>query len=650
MRRVFVTLILVIVVALLPTAEGFAAPPAEAFARLPSFSDLAISPGGKYFVARVNTGNGYSIKIFNFESGGLEVIYSINEDDDLSIAWFEWVSDTTLVASIAFSSKRRARVIVQTQERRLISIDATTSTAIPLFRDHRDEFPVQIQDRVVSFLSDDPDHILVQYSTSDPKSPNVYQVDVRKTKSHKRVLRGRGGVYHWMADAEGDVRLGSGLKKEKTPYLTIRPKAEKKWKDFSHRVNTENSTFQPISFSNYPDKIYVRSNHEGDPLGLYLFDIVTDEFGELIYKHASVDISSVQQDENTAELLSVNFVDDDVETVRFAERPIQERIIAFQQQVGEYDVSTRSVSKDGNFAVLKLSSEADAGAYYLFNGRDNKVVSLPPQYPDLADGYLGRTLASEYEARDGLMIPAYITLPPGYESMEDVDNIPFIIHPHGGPGARDFMRFSFDVQFLVSRGYGVLQMNYRGSTGYGQAFKDAGKREWGQAMQDDITDGVEWLVANNYADPNRVAIVGGSYGGYAALMGVVKTPDLYQCAVSFAGVTDLPDLLARKNNYIGGRYRTRFIGDLWKDRKMLAANSPARRAIEIKVPVLLMHGSDDTVVDIRQSTDMAKQLKKYAKRHRFVEFEKGDHHLSLFKNRLRYLTEMDTFLTTCLNN
>ena len=167
-------------------------------------------------------------------------------------------------------------------------------------------------------------------------------------------------------------------------------------------------------------------------------------------------------------------------------------------------------------------------------------------------------------------------------------------------------------------------------------------------MQDDITDGTKWLVENSYADSDRIAIVGGSYGGYAALMGVVKTPDLYQCAVSFAGVSDLPRLLQHRQNFVNAKYATRFIGDLWKDRRMLAENSPARRAEEIRVPVLLIHGNQDTRVDIDQSERMAKALRKHNKEHLFVELEDGDHHLSLFQNRLRYLMETEKFLSDCL--
>ena len=168
-------------------------------------------------------------------------------------------------------------------------------------------------------------------------------------------------------------------------------------------------------------------------------------------------------------------------------------------------------------------------------------------------------------------------------------------------------------------------------------------------IEDDIMDGVNWLIKNEYTNPDRIAIMGGSYGGYAALMGAVKTPDLYKCSVSFAGVTDLPDLLVRERKFIGGIYATRFIGNLWKDRRMLAENSPARRAKDITIPVLLFHGDEDITVDMEQSVKMAKALKKHRKEYEFIRLKNGDHHLSLYLNRLKFLTTTGKFLADCLD-
>ncbi len=632
------------------TQDAVAVPPVEAFARLPTFTDLEISPGGRYLFARVNVGNQYIAGAYDISGPGMKPVHGFREIDGLSVDWFRWVSERHLLVSVAFSAKRPSGQVrrIQTEERRLLSLDAATGTLTALFSARRGEMPVQIQDRVVSFLPNDPEHVLVQYSRSDPSQPLVYKVPVTELGRHKRIQGGRLGILRWMTDASGDVRLGSGVKRGDKASLIVREVGAKKWTDLSHRVSTDSVVFDPAGFTAEPNQIYVISNHEGDPSGLYTFDISTDSFGPLIFKHDSVDIRSVRIDESTAELMSVNFVNEELKTKRFRERPIASDIARFHEQYPGTSLTTASVSSDGNYAVVRLRGTGDAGRYYLFDGNAQSARQMPSQYVELDGFEPGRAFPVNYTARDGLEISGFVTLPPGVKSLEEASDLPFVVHPHGGPGAQDFLRFDFTVQFLASRGYGVLQMNFRGSTGYGREFQVAGSRQWGQAMQDDLTDGVNWLVNNGYAAADRVAILGGSYGGYAALMGAVKTPDLYQCAISFAGVSDLPDLISREKKYIAGAYRTRFVGDLWRDRKMLAENSPARRVDDIRIPVLLMHGDQDTVVEIDQSEKMAKQLRRNGKDVDFVVFEDGDHFLSLYKNRLRYLVEVEGFLGDCL--
>jgi dipeptidyl aminopeptidase/acylaminoacyl peptidase len=256
-------------------------------------------------------------------------------------------------------------------------------------------------------------------------------------------------------------------------------------------------------------------------------------------------------------------------------------------------------------------------------------------------------VAVDYQARDGLSIPAYVTLPPSIDGLEEARNLPFVVLPHGGPTARDFLEFDWLSQFLAHQGFGVLQMNFRGSAGYGETFRAAGDRQWGQAMQDDITDGTRWLFENGLADPDRTSILGASYGGYAALMGAVKTPDLFRCAVSINGVSDLPTVIADERDYIGGTYGTRHIGRLWGDRKMLAENSPARRADEITAPVLLIAGEEDRVVPPEHSERMRRAMERAGKAVELVTLEEGSHRLDVGNNRVLALRAIDRFLAGC---
>jgi dipeptidyl aminopeptidase/acylaminoacyl peptidase len=236
-----------------------------------------------------------------------------------------------------------------------------------------------------------------------------------------------------------------------------------------------------------------------------------------------------------------------------------------------------------------------------------------------------------------------------------VKNLPIVVLPHGGPDARDKIDFDWMAQFFANRGYAVLQPNYRGSSGYGRKFTEAGLHQWGLKMQDDITDGVKKLIADGIADPKRVCIVGGSYGGYAALAGAALTPDVYACAVSFAGISDLPRMLSSdrarygKNSHVTSFWKSR-IGSAYDDSDQLRATSPARHADQIKCPVLLMHGEGDTTVPIEQSEIMADAMKSAGKNVEFIRFPGEDHYFNLADTRVRFLKETEAFLQKNIGN
>jgi dipeptidyl aminopeptidase/acylaminoacyl peptidase len=265
------------------------------------------------------------------------------------------------------------------------------------------------------------------------------------------------------------------------------------------------------------------------------------------------------------------------------------------------------------------------------------------EYPALADAPLGEVRSLSYKARDGTSIPAYLTLPPGAAQK----NLPLVVLPHGGPEARDEYEFQWWPQFLATRGYAVLQPQFRGSTGYGDAFRRAGYGQWGGLMQDDVTDGVKAMIEQGIADPKRVCIVGASYGGYAALAGAAFTPDLYRCAVSVSGVSDLPAMLGTERTQSGDEsnsvaYWKESIGSPYD--KNVIERSPARAAQQVRIPILLIHGLDDTVVPIAQSETMARELDKAGKPYSFVKLTGEDHWMSRAETRLEIMKEIEKFL------
>jgi dipeptidyl aminopeptidase/acylaminoacyl peptidase len=247
-----------------------------------------------------------------------------------------------------------------------------------------------------------------------------------------------------------------------------------------------------------------------------------------------------------------------------------------------------------------------------------------------------------YKARDGLEIEAFLTLPKGRPEKK----LPTLMFPHGGPIARDSEAFDYWSQFFASKGYAVLQMNFRGSAGQGYSHMKAGLQKWGKEMQDDIEDGARYLIDQGIADPAKIAIVGASYGGYAALMGTVRTPDFYKCAISFAGVSDVYELV-RDSRAFWLNYNV-VDEQIGRDRKHLEEISPINYVDKIKVPILLIHGESDRQVKPFHSEEMHKKLQKAGKPVEFVSLPDEDHYLSMERNRIDTFKAMDRFLDKCL--
>jgi dipeptidyl aminopeptidase/acylaminoacyl peptidase len=297
--------------------------------------------------------------------------------------------------------------------------------------------------------------------------------------------------------------------------------------------------------------------------------------------------------------------------------------------------------------IVRTTYADRAPMFYLFDANERTAKAIGAAYPALDGVRLAPRLPYTYKARDGVEIPGYLTRPLGVEGPA-----PLVLLPHRGPTDRDVEGFDWLAHFLASRGYAVLQPNYRGSSGYGRAWEDAGHGGWGiGVMQHDLTDGVAAVVAAGVADPERICIVGASYGGYAALAGAVFTPELYRCAAAINGISDLRDMYTL---YIGRRdgrsaamtYWERSMGieNVRSPREMLDAASPAEHAGQAKAPVLLIHGRDDAVVPVGQSKKMERALRDAGKTAQLIELEGEDHWLSEATTRLQTLEALDAFL------
>lgn len=614
--------------------------PLSVFACLPLVQGADLSPNGEH-LALLRNHKGRTLlmtqKLYSQEEPRLVT----NTDNVKSkIRWFAWANDERLLVGILFASHRRDTPIMET---RLLAINRDGSKPINVVKlnytqSGSEEWESQFRDNVIDFLPDDKDHVLVGADLVTPGAPTVYRINIY-TGKRKRIQRSNRPILNWMTDSQGNVRVGSGYR-EADYRVIVRDLHKRKWRHAWRFDLLKSDPVQPMGFGADPNILYVRYGHEGRA-AVFSVDISKKALEKkLVFSDPEYDVGgSLIISPRTREAVGVYYVSDTGRNHYW-----DESAKAFQASVDKalpdtinYIVST---SRDESRYVVLATSTTVPGTYYLGEKESGRMVKILDNYPELNKRNLAGKEQVTYMARDGLEIQGYLTLPKG----ENDRPLPAVIYPHGGPSARDMLAFDYWTEFFASRGYAVLQMNFRGSGGYGSSHSDAGIRRWGLEMQDDITDGARWLVDQGIADPQRMCIVGASYGGYAALMGAVKTPDLFQCAVSFAGVSDLKLFLRGRFQFRNRELVKAQIGDTWRDKDRLNATSPLEQVDRILIPILIAHGNKDRVVDIRHSNKMAKALMSNDKVFEYLEIEDGNHGLSLQRNRTMFFERMASFL------
>lgn len=621
----------------------------EELASLPAFSSPELSPNGEWLAWFGRADNRRALVAKRVRDN--KTAPFVVAGKDWTLRYFQWLSDSRMLLSISLPKSNSGVPVTVT---RLAIVDPGSNSIELMFTRDTAQGNFQIQDRVVSTLPGDPDQILVQMNPAVGEAQGVRYASLKSGRlKRQHAQKPRRGILEWLADSGGNVRAGFGVtSNQKSAVMRLKDSAGK-WRDYPDLAN--DPSFRVVGLPvDRPGTFYVLSDHEFALNALYEFNADTDQFGKLLAQNDASEVSGISLDSAGSKIETVYYSSEFVPT-EYLDPKLAALTSAIDRQLPDSTNTVVSATNDRQFAIIRSSASDIDPHFYLFDGKRGRIDFLASEYRALQERQMAKTELESYAARDGLTIPAYVTLPPHLpweEAIESRPQIPFVVLPHGGPHARNFLHFDWLVQVLASKGFGVLQMNFRGSTGYGEEFLMAGKGNWGKAMQDDVTDGTRWLLDKGLAHPKKICIAGGSYGGYAALMGVVKEPALYQAAVSFNGVSDLPDLLRLSNRYIAGRYSTRFIGRLWKDRKSLAENSPARRAKDVKVPVLLVHGEKDRVVDVRQSRKMYKALrarKSPIGSVEYLELDGGDHYLSRGDNRVKFADRATEFLVEHCN-
>ncbi|MDB5577812.1 MAG: hypothetical protein JWR80_2988 [Bradyrhizobium sp.] len=612
-------------------APAAAPVPAEAFAELPFISEPVLSPDGLSIAARALVGG--KTKLIVFKAGDMSQPPRVFEMDDKKINDINWAGPNRVLLTIGMTMELYDQ---QVPISRLLSIDVTTNAVNVLDRKSHGILAGDV------LYTDPAGGWLLVASQDDIYSwPSVKRIDLT-TGAVTVAEKPRENVWDWYADGAGAVRAGIAYSGDRWT-IWYRDKAGDALTAIKGKrdKNDDSGTVDSLRFLAGDNSGVIVTNGRTGRFAAYHYDFRTGTIGDAIYENPEVDISSVIFDPVSGIVSGINY-EDDRRRIMWLDPKMRTIQATIEKALPGAENTVVSQSNDKNRLLVWSGGAADPGTYYLYDRKAGRMDPIAQPYTRLANVELAPVSAVHYAARDGLSLPAYLTMP-----LHRGDKaLPLVIMPHGGPFARDDWEYDPFVQFLANRGYVVLQPQFRGSTGYGKAFVEKGYGQWGRKMQDDVDDGVDWLVKSGKVDPKRVCIMGASYGGYAALWGAIRNPEKYRCAISFAGVTDIDAILRYDRRSFSApryfkRWQTKVAGE---DKIDLDTVSPLAQAARLTIPVLIAQGEKDTTVPPRQAHQMVAALTRAHANLESVFYKEEAHGFSKPENMADFLRRMDAFL------
>ncbi|ACS80510.1 S9 family peptidase [Maridesulfovibrio salexigens] len=486
-------------------------------------------------------------------------------------------------------------------------------------------------------LEGDDDHILITINKDDPRLFDVYKLNI-VTGDLKLEARNPGDVSGWMTDHNGTVRLAVASRNGQNVILY-----RKNANDLFRPIMSMDfrTAFAPLLFDFKNEKFYVSTNIDRDKQAIYLFDPATLKLEHLVFEHPDVDVVQLLYSKTRKVITGAGFYTDKHHYVFFDDK--REEVQAdLEAMLPGHEVIITDANKDESKCIVRTYSDRSLGAGYIYDIENKQLEKIAKVSPWFDQSKLAEMKPVSFTSRDGLTINGYLSLPKGKEAK----NLPILINPHGGPWARDYWGFNPEVQFLTNRGIAVMQVNFRGSVGYGREFWEKGFKQWGLNMQNDLTDAVNWLIDQGIADPERVAIYGASYGGYATLGGLTFTPDLYACGIDYVGPSNLFTLLETLPPYWETEKEEFYIkvGDPVRDYKLLRKVSPVFHADKIKAPLFVAQGANDPRVKKAESDQIVKALRDRGVAVEYMVKDNEGHGFQNQENRFDFYEAMEKFL------
>lgn len=618
-----------------PVAAAAEAPvpelPVKTFFQAPVIASLTFSPNGKYIACLVPFERRMNLAVIDLEKGTKNLLTNFK---DKQATQPSWASDDRILFRVDDDGKESfALYAVNRDGKGPVVLASGYSKA-----DSNSEVNVRFRS-VLGRIEGDTKNVLVLANITYRDWSDVATMNL-KTGTMTKLIEAPGNVDYYLRDHAGQVRIAV-MQKEQTRLVLYRDAKTNGWVTLGEH-HMDSPGWEPIGFDGDNQTLLIWSDVGRKTKAVYRYDTATRTQRELVFGDDTYDVEDVIYDASKKKIVGIQY---DADRIRFHWLDEEMRKIDQQLTTSLPDTvhSPRQFAKDGSKIIYFSSSDRDPGVYYLFDRKTQKLNELAVIKPGIDPEKMSPMKSISFAARDGLKVHGYLTLPRGRPAK----NLPLILHPHGGPfGIRDEWSYKDEVQFYANRGFAVLQVNYRGSGGYGRAYEASGFKKWGLEMQDDLSDGVKWCIAQGIADPARVVISGASYGGYAAMAGLTLSPELYCAGINYVGVTDIEILIPKGAPPDRMYWRDTRLGKLSDagDRKRIHDTSPVHLADRINVPLLMAYGKNDPRVHIDHGFDMERALKKAGKTYEMIIEADEGHGFRKEESRIAFFDTVDVFL------
>lgn len=605
--------------------------PAETFFKDPTYRSVQLSPSGRYLAAISSAANGTpNIVCIDLATRQANAVTSFK--DGLEVDSFVWKTDDLLLWGADTDGNQIAS---------LNAVDRQGTKNNVLVPPLPPGNYVYRFTSIFDLLPEDPENILVLSNRNNLDSPSLFTLNVKNGQVRLHTAN-PGEAQSYILDRQQVARFTTDLREDGSLSVHLwRPSADAEWKELA-RFRRSDRSWKAVAFAEDNRRLIVASNLKTNTAELYYYDPETREFGERIYGNENFDVTGLIEMPYSRRIMGVSYVAEKPKAVWF-DKDMRAWQKALDDAMPETINNFTSFNAKEDLAVVYSYSDRDRGTYRLMDLKTGEMEIFARAAEWLDPAQMAETRPVKIKTRDSYELLGYATFPKGRGEK----NLPMILYPHGGPWARDVWGFEYDAQFLANRGFLVVQVNFRGSEGFGFDHLMAGKRTWETTMRHDLVDTVKWAIEQGYADPSRVGVYGASYGGYATMSQLVFEPQLYTFGINYVGVVDVPEQVrwwGKTGRKWGTEYWREMVGDERKEKERLESFSPINFIDRLNVPLFVIHGETDPQVSVEQSYMLINELKRKRKTFKQLIVKGEGHGFVKEENRIRLYTMMDEFL------